>query len=85
MKTAEVLAGVHNIFEDFPQYELEITMADVTMHAQYNRTRHTNDIAIVSTRRSPFIYSASIQPIKIIPRSFANINLTSTSARVSGW
>jgi secreted trypsin-like serine protease len=81
----ELLAGVHNIFEEFPQYELEITRSDITVHQSYDQIRQTNDIALVSTRRSPFIYSAYIQPIQIIPRSYSNANLTGTSARIAGW
>lgn len=86
LDSADLLAGVHNFQTDDPLYELEIFTSDVTMHASYDRVRYTNDIALVNTRRLPFIFNrVEIQPINIVPRSYANTNLTGYSARVSGW
>lgn len=85
-ESADALAGIHNILQDDPAYELEVFPADVIIHAQYNRpTSHMNDIAAIRTSRKPIVFNAAIQPISMVPRSFANTDLTATSARIAGW
>lgn len=85
MYTADLLAGVHNVETDFPDYELEIGPLDVIIHEHYDRIRHHNDTALVSTSKRPFTFGASINTIPIIPRSLANNNLASIIGRISGW
>lgn len=85
IKSSDLLAGVHDITLEYPQYEFSILPTDVTRHPSYNAALHANDIAIVSTIRSPFRFTSSIQAIIMAPRSFINTNLTGTTARVAGW
>lgn len=85
MYTADLLAGVHNVELEYPDYELTIGPQDVIIHENYDRIRHNNDTAVVSTSRRPFVFGASINVIPIIPRSMANNNLATISARISGW
>ncbi|KAG5678468.1 hypothetical protein PVAND_008138 [Polypedilum vanderplanki] len=86
LASADLLAGVHNVETEFPIYELTIFNSDIIIHESYDRVRYTNDIAVISTRRSPFSFTRiEIQPINIIPRSYANSNLTGYMARISGW
>lgn len=85
MYTADVLAGVHNVELEYPDYELTIGPLDVIIHESYDRIRHHNDIAIIRVSRKPLTFGISIQPIVIIPRSMVNSNLTGTVARISGW
>jgi len=85
IKSSDLLAGVHDITLEYPQYEFSILPSDITRHPNFNAVLHSNDIAIVSTRRSPFRFTSSIQAIVMAPRSFINTNLTGTTARVAGW
>jgi secreted trypsin-like serine protease len=83
--SADALAGLHNILQDDPAYELEIFPSDVVLHAQYNRITHLNDIAAVRTSRRPIAFNTAIQPITLIPRSMANTDLTNLIGRIAGW
>jgi secreted trypsin-like serine protease len=85
MQSSDLLAGVHNVVTDVPAYELEIFPADITIHEGFNRFTFLNDVAIVNTRRRPFVFGASIQTVPMMPRSMANTNLTSIVGRVAGW
>lgn len=84
-ESADLLAGIHNIIEDTPGYELEVYPSDIISHSQYNRQNNMNDIALVRTSRLPFVFSAAIQALPLIPRSMANSDLTNTLARIAGW
>lgn len=85
MSSADLLAGVHDFVNDYPSYEITIGPNDVIIHENYDRIQHHNDTAVVSTSRRPFIFSASINAIPIIPRSMSNNNLSGVVARISGW
>lgn len=85
MYEADLLAGVLDVVNDVALYEHSILPSDVTVHNQYNRVTYANDIAVVSTRRLPIIFSTSIQPIQMIPRLMANTNLVGQISTVSGW
>lgn len=85
MYTADLLAGVHNVELEYPDYEITIGPTDVVIHDNYDRVRHYNDMALIKVSRRPFVFGASIQPIVIIPRSLASANLTNIIGRVSGW
>jgi secreted trypsin-like serine protease len=84
-ESADVIAGVHNIFEDDPGYELEVFPADVANHPSYNQVTHLNDVSLVRTSRRPIVFSVAIQPITLIPRSMASTDLTNTMGRIAGW
>lgn len=84
-ESADALAGIHNIIKDVPAYEHEIFPSDVIIHALYNGVSHLNDIAIVRLDRNPIVFSASIQPLTLAPRSMASTNLTNAVGRVAGW
>lgn len=85
MYTADMLAGVHNVELEYPDYELTIGPLDVIIHENHDRIRHYNDIAIVRASARPLVFGASIQPIVIIPRSMVNSNLTGVVGRIAGW
>lgn len=85
MYTADLLAGVHNVELEYPDYEITLFPNDVIIHENYDRARHANDVAVVKVSRKPFIFGNSIQYIQIIPRSMASANLTGVIGRVSGW
>lgn len=84
-QSADALAGIHNILQDDPVYELEVFPSDVVMHAQYNRVTQLNDIAAIRTSKRPIVFSSAIQPITMIARSMANTDLTNTNGRIAGW
>lgn len=83
--SADLLAGLHNILDDIPAYELEITSRDVVLHPQYNRVTQLNDIALVKTNRKPIAFSASVQALPLAPRSLSSTDLTGKTARIAGW
>lgn len=86
LRSADLLAGVHDITLEIPLYELEIFPSDITRHSSFDTPLRANDIAVISTRRSPFSFSnPAIQPIGLAPRSYINANLTGMTARVAGW
>lgn len=82
---ADLIAGINNFELDDPGYEISITPADVIRHAQYNRNTHLNDIALVRTARKPITFTAAVRAVVLIPRAFANTDLTGQVGRVSGW
>lgn len=84
-ESADLLAGIHNIINDTPGYELEVFPSDIISHAQYNKQTQLNDIALVRTARRPIIFNAAIQALPLAPRSLANTDLTNTNGRIAGW
>ncbi|CRK92705.1 CLUMA_CG006306, isoform A [Clunio marinus] len=83
--SADILAGIIDIVNDDPPYELEIFPSDVIVHSKYNSVTNLNDIAIVKTSRKPISFNSAIQPIALPARSMANIDLTNTIGLVAGW
>lgn len=48
----DVMAGVHNVFEDTPIFHSEIFPRDYLMHFAYNSATLENDIALIYLRRA---------------------------------
>lgn len=46
----DVMAGVHNVFEDIPIYHSEVFPRDYLMHFAYNSATLENDIALIYLR-----------------------------------
>jgi len=84
-ESADLLAGIHDIINDNPAYELEVFPTDIVLHAGYNRQTQLNDIALVRTSRRPFTFNTMIQALPLAPRSMSNTDITSIIARVAGW
>lgn len=84
-ESADLLAGLLDIANDTPGYELEVFPSDILIHAQYNRQTQLNDIALVRTSRRPITFNVGIQALPLIPRSLVNTDLTNTLARIAGW
>lgn len=84
-ESADLLAGVHDIVNDYTGWEMEVFPNDIIRHAQHNRQTNLNDIALVRTSRKPIIFNATLQTIPLIARSYASTDLTNTVARIAGW
>jgi hypothetical protein len=83
--SADVLAGVHNVIEEYAEYELEVFNNDIVNHPQYVYPNHLNDVSLVKTSRKPIKFSSAIQPITLIPRSMASTDLATSMGLIAGW
>lgn len=83
--SADIYGGLIDIAEDDAGYEHEVTASDVILHPQYNRVSQLNDIALVKTNRKPVVFTASVQPLPLLPRSMSSADLTNALARIAGW
>ncbi|CAO1364158.1 unnamed protein product [Diamesa serratosioi] len=80
----DVLAGIHNVFEDKPIYHAEVYERDFLMHFAYNSGTLENDIALIYLQK-PIPLSNFMNPVALPTHNQAMNQFTGTVITIAGW